>query len=162
MLVATRSFTAADGTEIRGGISRVSEDHPLADLYADAFIAARSGPPEGERGAAALVRATGDLTLSHGNPSLAAREDRLPLAEELAVRQRRLAELEQGETGRYERAQERRRREFWDSTARFLAGLEPPEPSDAIHDLSALDAEQERAALAEVDESWGSRAPWNN
>jgi hypothetical protein len=27
MLVATRSFTAADGTEILSGISRISEDH---------------------------------------------------------------------------------------------------------------------------------------
>ena len=108
MLVATRSFTAADGTEILSGISRISEDHPLAELYPDAFIPAHGGPPAGER-SSALVRANDDL--SFGNLSLAAREDRLPLDEELAVRAARLAELDSAarsrESRRYEREEER-------------------------------------------------------
>jgi hypothetical protein len=43
----------------------------------------------------------------------------------------------------------RRERRFWAETERRL---HPPEAAaDPIHDLSALDAEAERAALAEVD-----------
>jgi hypothetical protein len=54
----------------------------------------------------------------------------------------------------------RRERRFWSETERLL---HPPEAAaDPINDLSALDAEAERAALAEVDEGWGAAAPWQN
>ena len=148
MLVATRSFTAADGTEILSGISRISEDHPLAELYPDAFIPAHGGPPAGER-SSALVRANDDL--SFGNLSLAAREDRLPLDEELAVRAARLAELDSAarsrESRRYEREEEGRERAFWAETERLLHL--PKAAPDSIHDLSALDAERDHAPLAD-------------
>jgi len=48
-------------------------------------------------------------------------------------------------------------RRFWAETERLLQAA-----ADPIHDLSALDAEAERAALAEVDEGWGAAAPWQN
>ncbi len=53
----------------------------------------------------------------------------------------------------------RRERRFWAETESLR---HPREAADPIHDLSALDAEAERAALAEVDEGWGAAAPWQN
>ncbi len=53
----------------------------------------------------------------------------------------------------------RRERRFWAETERLR---HPREAADPIHDLSALDAEAERAALAEVDEGWGAAAPSQN
>ncbi len=53
----------------------------------------------------------------------------------------------------------RRERRFWAETESLR---HPREAADPIHDLSALDAEAERAALAEVDEVWGAAAPWQN
>ena len=95
MLEATKSFTAADGSEIRANISRISEDHELAHLHPGAFKPATDGPPsrsvEPRRYSGTRAKVSeGGSRRSAATPS---RRSRLPLEEELRVRRETLAKI---------------------------------------------------------------------
>jgi hypothetical protein len=145
MLKAVRDIPSE---EVRAEVTRVSEDHELASRFPDAFEPATDGPPMGT----ALGRA-------YFGQRLVTDPDPADLLRELATRKRRLAELDAKdrarETRKYEPEEERRVREFWEGTQRFLASLGGPEAEDdPIHDLSDLDRAKAEAKLQAVDDLW--------
>jgi hypothetical protein len=143
MYVATRSFTACDGSQVRAGISRVSDDHELLAAHPECFEPARSGFGAHYRSEIRAISPDGDRVASGeavGLPAGALARART-LESELAVRRAYLAELGREEARR--------------TTESLLR-------SGDLYDLRDLDARLAEALVEEACAGWGDRAPWLN
>lgn len=165
MLEATRDMPSYD---VVRGRTRVSADHPLARRYPDAFKEATDGP--GDEVRTSGPRPGCDCRLREGSSkrsSTRSRRARLPLAEEVAVRDRTLAEFDTPD--RVESTSGRRSRQFWEATAAALDRLDPEgaqrRAREDTEDREQAEVEGVLAAHAQteldaIDAAWGNAAPW--
>lgn len=146
MLEAIRSIETEDVT---AGLTRVSDDHPLARRYPGHFRKATDGPPDGGGGRAASTQRA-----------------RLPLEQELQVRAARIAEISATNPRQVESESGRRQRIFWSGSQALLDSMMDPRDrerawkelrEDAEHDETVSDLgrlAREELEIDRIDQDW--------
>ncbi len=169
MWEAVESIPAED---IERGRTRVSADHELRRRFSDAWREATDGPKDEVRvsdpipGERVSVREPGKRA-----PSTRPRRARLTAGDQ--NRKKFLAALRSPDQLVWvESKSGKARRQFWEGAESLLESLKDPatrdrelremrEDSEADEVKQAIGAEA-RAELEQIDELWGSSAPWNN
>ncbi len=148
------------GEDIRRGVSRVSPDHPLARSHPQAFVPSKAYPLPGVR--TRDLREAGAL-LSRQMDEERARHERRVISARMREIERQDRERESREKyRRYESAEDRQRRVFWEETGRVLdSQREPEQRTPAVYEIGGVLAEEQRAELERIDQLWDGRAPWH-